>query len=85
MTTLRLHFCRPGGSQLEPNLPPGSETCEGRFAPSVNLALPCGEFAGLDRAEQNGTLGIGTDLALPVLNSRTATAEAPAAPAATAA
>ena len=62
-----MHFCGPGNYDLEAALPPGAERFQGELAPSGHLVLPCGEFSGLDAAEQDGRLDIGADLALPVV------------------
>ena len=70
LNTLRLHLCGPGDYDLEAALPPGTERFQGELAPSGHLVLPCGEFGGLDAAEQDGRLDIGADLALPVVSNR---------------
>ena len=43
LTTLRIHFCGPGDTQLQ--LPPGSESYQCEKAPSGHLMLPCDQPA----------------------------------------
>jgi len=63
MKTLQLHLCGPGDYDLNPVLPPGTESFQCELAPSGHLVLPCSEYAGVDR-EESGRLDTGADLAL---------------------
>ena len=63
MKTLRLHLCGPGEYDLLPALPPATEPFQCELAPSGHLALPCSEYAGVDR-EEAGSLDTGADIAL---------------------